>query len=103
MIMPFYLLLIMPAVFMQDPEMQFTTKLAVIPVANIIMVIRESITGAFHPTQVAVALGSMTVFVALAIALAQWVMSNEEVLVGSHEGGFGKFLKHRFKARRTGV
>ncbi len=103
MIMPFYLLLIMPALFMQSPDMEFTMTLAVIPVANIIMVIRETITGSFPLQQIAVSLGTMTVFVVLAISFAQWVMRNEEVLMGSQEGGLGSFLKRRLKARRAGA
>ena len=103
MIMPFYLLLIMPAVFLQSPDLEFTMTLAVIPVANVIMVIRETITGSFPVQQIAVSLGSMTVCVLLAITFAQWVMRNEEVLMGSQEGGLGSFLKRRLKARGAGA
>ena len=100
MIMPFYLLLVMPAVFLQSPDMEFTMTLAVIPVANIIMVIRETITGSFPLAQIAVSLGTMTVCVVVAISFAQWVMSNEEVLMGSQEGGLSSFLKRRLKSRK---
>jgi sodium transport system permease protein len=100
MIMPFYLLLVMPAVFLQSPDMEFTMTLAVIPVANTIMVIRETITGSFPLAQIAVSLGTMTVCVVVAISFAQWVMSNEEVLMGSQEGGLSSFLKRRLKSRK---
>jgi len=103
MIMPFYLLLIMPAIFLQSPDMEFTMTLAVIPVANVIMVIRTAITGSFPLQLIAVAMGTMTVCVVLAISFAQWVMSNEEVLMGSHEGGLGAFLKRRLKRRGAGA
>jgi sodium transport system permease protein len=103
MIMPFYLMLIMPAIFLQDPDMEFTTKLAAIPLANIVMLIRQAISGSYPLAQMTVSILSMTVTVALSVAFARWVMSNEEVLMGSQEGGLGSFLKRRFKAKKAGV
>jgi sodium transport system permease protein len=103
MIMPFYLTLIMPAIFMQDPEMKYTMKLALIPLANIVMLIREAIAGSYPVPQMAVSLASMTVTVIIAVAFARWVMSNEEVLMGSQEGGLGSFLKRRLKEKRAGA
>ncbi len=103
MIMPFYLALIVAPIFLQDPDMEFTTTIAMIPVANMIMVIRQAIGGSFPPTQILVSLISMAVSIVLAIAFAQWVMNNEEVLMGSQGGGLGSFLKRRFKARGRGA
>jgi len=102
MIMPFYLLLIAPALFLQDPEMEFTMGLALTPVANVVMLIREAIMGSYSPAQGAATLGSMALVVVLAIAFAQWVMSNEDVMMGSAEGGLGSFLKRRFGRRKSG-
>ncbi|MCH1570254.1 MAG: ABC transporter permease subunit [Longimicrobiales bacterium] len=101
MIMPFYFLMIMPALFLQDPDIEFTMQLALIPVANVIMVIRAAITGTSDPLLAATSLGVMSLCVALAIGFAQWVMSSEEVMVGSQEGGLSKFLKNRFTSRKA--
>ena len=101
MIMPFYFLMIMPALFLQDPDIEFTMQLALIPVANVIMVIRAAITGTSDPLLAATSLGVMSLCVALAIGFAQWVMSSEEVMVGSQEGGLSKFLKSRFTSRKA--
>ena len=103
MITPFYLLLILPAVFMQDPEMEFSMLLATLPVLNIIMVIREAIMGTYHLPQIAVTFVSQIVFVAVSIAFAQWVLRNEDVYMGTHEGGLGKFLKGRLKRQAPGT
>ncbi len=43
----------------------------------------------------------MTLVVAVAIGFAQWVMGNEEVMMGSGEGGLGSFLKRYFSSRKT--
>jgi sodium transport system permease protein len=101
MITPFYLLMIMPAVFMQSPDMEFTTGLAVTPVANVIMLIREAIMGTYALPQMGLTFASMTLVVVLSIAFAQWVMRKEEVFMGTHEGGLGKFLKSRLRSRRA--
>jgi len=101
MITPFYILLILPSVFMQDPDMEFSMLLATIPVLNIIMVIREAITGVYHVPQIAVTFLSQIIFVAAAIGFAQWVLRNEEVYMGTHEGGLGRFLKGRFSSRAS--
>ncbi len=101
MITPFYILLILPSMFMQDPDMEFSMLLATLPVLNIIMVIREAIMGVYHVPQIAVTFLSQIVFVAVSIGFAQWVLRNEEVYMGTHEGGLGKFLKGWFSSRAS--
>ena len=101
MIMPFYFLMIMPALFLQDPDIEFTMQLALIPVVNMVMVIKAAIMGTSDPLLAATSLGIMSLCVALAIGFAQWVMSSEEVMVGSQEGGLSKFLKTRFTSRKA--
>ncbi len=101
MIMPFYILMLVPAVFLQDPETEFTLQVALIPVANMIMVIRAAINGTVDPALVGTSLGVMAVCVAIAIGVAQWVMRSEDVIVGAQAGGLGNFLKNRFKSRRA--
>lgn len=105
MVMPFYLLIIMPAVFLQSPDTEFTFGLALVPAVNVVMLIREAILGTLDPVLAATTLGSMTVVVVLSVAFVQWVMSREEVLLGSGEGGLFVFLKQKFSSsssnRRT--
>lgn len=101
MITPFYILLILPSIFMQDPDMEFSMLLATLPVLNIIMVIREAIMGVYHVPQIAVTFLSQIVFVAVSIGFAQWVLRNEEVYMGTHQGGLGKFLKRWFSSRAS--
>lgn len=101
MITPFYILLILPSIFMQDPDMEFSMLLATLPILNIIMVIREAIVGVYHVPQIAVTFLSQIIFVAASIGFAQWVLRNEEVYMGTHEGGLGRFLKGRFSRRAS--
>ncbi|MEX2527900.1 MAG: ABC transporter permease [Gemmatimonadota bacterium] len=105
MVMPFYLIIIMPAVFLQSPDTEFTVGLALIPAVNVVMLIREAILGTLDPLLAVTTLGSMTVVVVLSVAFVQWVMSREEVLLGSGEGGLFVFLKQKLSSgnvsRRT--
>jgi sodium transport system permease protein len=99
MITPFYLLIILPAVFLQSPDLEFTPLLAAVPVANVVLLIREAIMGHVPLMQAGIALASMGACVALAVTFAQWVMRREEVLLGAATGGLGGFLKRQFQAR----
>ncbi|GMR12866.1 MAG: ABC transporter permease [Gemmatimonadota bacterium] len=101
MITPFYILLILPSMFMQDPDMEFSMLLASIPVLNIILLIREAIMGVYHMPQIAVTFLSQILFVAASIGFAQWVLRNEGVYMGTHEGGLGSFLKGWFSSRAS--
>ncbi len=96
MITPFYLLIILPAIFLQSPDIELTPLMAAIPVANVALLIREAIAGTAPPLAIAITLVSMTFFVALAVTFAQWVMRREEVLLGSAGGGLGGFLRRQF-------
>lgn len=100
MVTPFYIAVILPAIFLQSPDIEFTTALALAPVVNVALLIREAIMGSIPPLQSALTLGSMAVCVALSVVFAQWVMRREEVLVGSQRGGLGGFLRRRVRGRR---
>lgn len=101
MIMPFYLMLIVPVFFVQDPDAQFSLGMAVIPVINVIMVIRDAILSTYGLPQIALTFASQALFVTLAVTFAQWVLSNEDVYMGTHEGGLGRFLRGRLTRARS--
>src|SRR5207244_13175575 len=48
MVSPFYVALIIPIMFLQTPGLAFTPRIALIPVANVMMMIREAIQGVYH-------------------------------------------------------
>jgi sodium transport system permease protein len=45
MVTPFYIATFMPVLFMQSPGIEFTPKMALIPIVNVAMVFREALTG----------------------------------------------------------
>lgn len=97
MITPFYLVIILPALFFQSPDIELTPLLAMVPVANVALLIRDALMGHVPLLAGVITLASMALCVGAAVAFAQWVMRREEVLLGSAGGGLGTFLKRRFR------
>jgi sodium transport system permease protein len=102
MITPFYIAVFLPAFFLQSPDIEFTVAMALIPMVNVAMLIRDVILGTLLPLQGALTILSMAVLVGAAVTFAQWVMRNEEVLLGSGGGGLVSYLKRRRGAGRSG-
>ena len=100
MVSPFYLALVLPIMFLQTPGIEFTTRLALIPVANVTMVIREAIQGIYHWPQIGITLVVETICVIVALRIAMRLIQHEDFVVGSYGGSFGKFAKERL-LRRT--
>ena len=100
MVTPVYWLALIPLVLGRGSESTLTVSTAAIPVANVAMMIRDAVRGVFlWPLVVEtmlVALG--TVF--LCLVLARTVLNFEELLIGSYNGSFWRFLRERFLRRR---
>jgi sodium transport system permease protein len=101
MVSPFYLALILPIMFLQTPGIEFTSRLALVPVANVTMVIREAIQGVYHWPQIGITLAVETACVIVALRIAMSIMQHEDFVMGSYGGSFGKFAKERLLRRTT--
>jgi sodium transport system permease protein len=99
MISPFYIALIVPVMFLQTPGVEFTSRIALIPVANVMMMIREAFQGIYHWRSIAITLGVEVVCVVIALRIATMVIRHEDFLLGSYNGSFGKFAKERLLTR----
>ena len=95
LVSPFYIALIMPVLFLQTPGIEFTTRLALIPVANVMMMIREAFQDVYHWRLIGLTLVSESVCVILALQVARMVLKHEDFIMGSFNGSFGKFAKER--------
>jgi sodium transport system permease protein len=95
MVSPFYIALIMPIMFLQAPGVEFTSRIAMIPVANVVMMIREAFQGIYHWRSIGITLAVEAVCVILALRVAVLVMQHEDFVMGSYSGSFGKFAKER--------
>jgi sodium transport system permease protein len=101
MVSPFYIALIFPVLFLQSPGLEFTTQLALIPVANVTMMIREAIQGIYQWRLIGLTLVVEAVCVIIALRIAMKVIQHEDFVMGSYSGSFGKFAKERLLRRNT--
>ena len=101
MITPFYLVILMPALFLQSPNVEFTAGLAAIPVVNVALLLRGAILGDVPLLPGLITLISMSISVVAAVALAQFVMRREEVLLGTSSGGFWGFITRTLRRGKS--
>jgi len=101
MITPFYMLILIPVVFLQAPGLQFSLALACVPIVNLTLMIREVLTGTFHWPAIGVSLLVSLTLIGLCLLLASYVLQFEDVITGSYGGSFGRFLKERVLRGRS--
>jgi sodium transport system permease protein len=99
MLTPFFMLATLPVGFLAVPGIELTTPLALVPVVNVSLVIREAITGVFRWPQIAVAAVSSALVIAATLRLVVRVLSAEEVVTGAFAGGLATFLRKLLRGR----
>jgi sodium transport system permease protein len=99
MVAPFYVALIIPIMFLQTPGIEFTRQMALIPVANVTIMIREAMQGIYHWRMIGLTLAVEAVCVILALRVAMLILKHEDFVMGSYAGSFGKFAKERLLNR----
>jgi len=99
LVSPFYIALIMPVLFLQAPGIEFTSRIALVPVANVMMMIREAFQGIYHWRSIAITLAVEAAAVAVALRIAVTVIQHEDFMIGSYNGSFGRFVKERLWKR----
>jgi sodium transport system permease protein len=99
MVSPFYLIIILPVSFLQTPGIEFTRRLAFIPVVNVTMMFREAISGVFQWPLIGITVAVEVVCVVVALRIAAVILSQEDIVTGSYSGTFSKFFKERLLNR----
>lgn len=99
MITPFYLLILVPVMFLQVPGIEFSLPLALIPIVNVAMMVREAISGTFHWLQIGTTIAVEAATVAGCLWLATMILRYEDVVIGSYSGSFATLLKQRLLGR----
>ncbi len=97
MVTPLYLLVIFPVVVLNDPSLEFTPPLAAIPVVNVVLLLRQAISGNLLWLQLGITLFSNAAAIVGCLWLASRVLRVEEVATGSFEGNLFQFLRQRLK------
>jgi hypothetical protein len=100
MVSPFYIALVVPMMFL-GRQIEFTPAIALIPVANVTIMIREAIQGVYQWRLIGLTLAVEAICVVAALRIAAMVMRHEDFVMGNYSGSFGKFAKERLLNRGT--
>ncbi len=99
MITPFYMLILLPAVFLAVPGIELSLPLALIPVVNVALLIREAIAGTLQWQPAVVSALSSAAAIALCVRVGALALRFEDVVIGSYGGSLGRLVKQRFLQR----
>jgi len=99
MITPFYMLILVPVVFLQVPGLKLSVATAFLPVLNLTLMVREAISGTLHWGPIAITLAVSVLAIAACVWLATFILRFEDVVIGSYSGSFGRFFKERILKR----
>jgi sodium transport system permease protein len=99
MITPFYMLVLIPVVFLQVPGLEFSFLLACVPIVNVTLMVREAVSGVFHWGPMLVTVVSSLGIIAVCLRTAAFILKFEDVIVGSYNGSFVRFLQQRLLNR----
>lgn len=100
MTMPFYMLSFLPAMFLQAPGLKFSVPIAFLPVGNITMMVRSAVSGSFPWLPMTITVLVSLTLIAACLAVAAFILRFEDVVLGSYNGSFIRFIKERAIARK---
>jgi sodium transport system permease protein len=92
-------MVLLPVVFLQVPGLTLSPALACVPVINVTLLIRETVTGTFHWLPIAITIVVSLVVISLCIRLAAFILQFEDVVTASYNGSLAKFVKERLFAK----
>jgi len=101
MVSPFYLATLLPVMFLSTPGITLTVPLALVPVINIALLVREAFSGTIKPLETLVAVAATLAAIVALLRLAKWILSTEDVVVGSYGGSLATFLRQRLGRGRA--
>lgn len=99
MVTPFYMLTILPAIFIGQPDIDFSLGLAFVPVVNVAMMVREAIMGSYQWSLIGVTVVVSMLFIGLSSIIARFILQFEDVVIGSYSGSLVSLLKERYIGR----
>lgn len=99
LVTPIFYLALLPLLLGQQSDRTLTPALAVVPVANIAMAVRDAIQGVFVWPLLGVAGLVTALLIIVFLAFARWMLGFEDFVVGSHAGGPWRVLRERWSGR----
>jgi sodium transport system permease protein len=101
MIMPFYMLILVPIVFLQAPGLQFSLGLAFVPIVNLTLLVRQGVSGPLNWGTASVTVIVSLALIGLALSVASFILQHEDVVTGAYSGNFLKLIKERVFSRTS--
>lgn len=99
MVTPVFMLTLLPVSLVSDATLKFTTGLALVPVVNLALVWREAIHGTYQWQLVAITFAVQLACVTVAVWIASRILAYEDLLLGSYDGSFWRFVWKRVLKR----
>lgn len=100
MITPFYLVTLLPVVFLQVPGLKLSLGLALVPIVNITLMLREALGGAINWGPTCVTLLASLSFIAVSVRFAAFVLQYEDIISGNQKGTLFTFIRDRARKPR---
>ncbi|MBT8335293.1 MAG: ABC transporter permease subunit [Gemmatimonadetes bacterium] len=95
MVVPAYYLAVLPALLGSSPDRGLTPSVALVPVANVALGLKDAILGRDEPALLLVAFFVNLACVVGCLLLARSLVLREEVVTGTFEGSFWSWLRKR--------
>lgn len=98
LVTPVFYLALIPLVLGQQTDRTLTPAIAMIPVANIAMAVRDAIHGVFIWPLLGVTAAVSAALILAFITFARWILGFEDFLVGSHTGRPWRFVRDKLRS-----
>ncbi len=95
MITPAYYLAIIPGLLVVEPDLGLDAGMAAIPIANVMLMIRDAFQNTFQWLYIGETMVVTLILVVLCLGLARYILRFEDLLLGSYDGNFWKFIRER--------
>jgi len=101
MVTPVFYLALLPLILGTQSDRTLTPAIALLPVANVAMAVRDAIQGIFLWPLLALSAATLGALVLLLLAVARWVLGFEDFLMGTHGGSVLRFATGRLRRGRA--
>lgn len=98
---PFFIVITMPALFASMPGVKLSAATQFIPIANVILLFRDMMTGKAEVEAMFAVFLSTAAFAALALLFAAWLFQREEVVLSEEKGFPLTWRRSEFRPRET--
>ena len=101
LVTPFLLLMLFPAAYVAVPGSELTHTTQLLPITNVALLFKELMGAKMSFEHVFVVLGSTTVYALLALMLASWLFTREDVVLSEERGVPLTWRRSAFEPRET--